>query len=235
MSLFVIADTHLSLGVDKPMHVFGARWQNHEQQLYENWWSVVKPEDTVVIPGDISWAMHLPEALPDLRFLNELPGRKLLSRGNHDYWWTSLRKMEYFCELYGLSTLEFLRNNAVVYEDNLICATRGWILPDDSEFTVSDEKILLREVARLKLSLDAAQSIRRPHHRLIVFLHYPPLTRSLGSSVFTDLMHKYSVDICCYGHIHASMSPLVMSNVELEGIRYWLTASDQIDFKPLRL
>src|SRR5690554_302921 len=125
MSLFVISDPHLSLGVDKPMAVFGTQWQDHVDRLRQAWIETVADEDTVVIPGDISWGMHLDEALPDLQFLHELPGNKLLSRGNHDYWWTSLRKMEQFCQQHELSSIGFLRNNAVEIESNLVCATRG--------------------------------------------------------------------------------------------------------------
>lgn len=235
MSLFVIADPHLSLGVNKPMHIFGPHWQDHDDKLRQSWLELISDDDTVIIPGDISWGMHLIEALPDLQFLHALPGRKLLSRGNHDYWWTSLRKMEQFCQRHELDSIGFLRNNAVEIEDDLICATRGWILPDDSEFTAADEKILAREAGRLKLSLEAAAAIRKPQQRLIVCLHYPPLTRTLARSVLTDLMQEYDTDICCYGHIHASGSPLALAGKELEGIKYWLASADQIGFKPLRL
>ena len=143
--------------------------------------------------------------------------------------------MEQFCQRHELDSIGFLRNNAVEIEDDLICATRGWILPDDSEFTAADEKILAREAGRLKLSLEAAAAIRKPQQRLIVCLHYPPLTRTLAGSVLTDLMQEYDTDICCYGHIHASGSPLALAGKELEGIKYWLASADQIGFKPLRL
>lgn len=235
MSLFVIADPHLSLGVNKPMNIFGPHWQDHDDRLRQNWLELISDEDTVIIPGDISWGMHLIDALPDLQFLHALPGRKLLSRGNHDYWWTSLRKMEKFCLQHELNSIGFLRNNAMEIEDDLICATRGWILPDDNEFTSDDEKILIREAGRLKLSLDAATAIRKPEQRLIVCLHYPPLTRTLGGSVFTKLMQDYKTDICCYGHIHAAGSALALAGKELDSIKYWLISADQIGFKPLRL
>lgn len=235
MSLFVIADPHLSIGVNKPMHIFGPQWQDHDEKLRQIWSETVRDEDTVIIPGDISWGMHLIEALPDLQFLHALPGRKLLSRGNHDYWWTSLRKMEQFCQQHELDSIGFLRNNVVEIEGDLVCATRGWILPDDSEFTAADDKILKREAGRLKLSLDAADAVRKPGQRLIVCLHYPPLTRILGPSVMTELMQEYQTDICCYGHIHAAGSALLLTGVELGGIKYWLTSADQIGFKPLKL
>lgn len=235
MSLFVIADPHLSLGVDKPMGIFGGHWDQHDDKLKNNWLETVSENDTVVLPGDISWAMNLNEALPDFEFLNNLPGRKILSRGNHDYWWTSLKKMENFCQDNRFDSISFMRNNVVQAEDRLICGTRGWIMPDDPEFNSRDEKILTREAGRLRLSLEEAEKIRDANHQLVVCLHYPPMTKNLGRTVITDLMSSFNVDICCYGHIHGPDTQLALSGEKIEGIAYWLASADQIGFKPLRL
>lgn len=235
MSLFVIADPHLSLGVDKPMGIFGNHWEQHDDKLRNNWIESVSAEDTVILPGDISWAMNLDEALPDLKFLDILPGKKVLSRGNHDYWWTSLKKMEIFCQDNALDTISFMRNNAIKVDNRVVCGTRGWILPDDLGFDGKDEKILAREAGRLRLSLEDAEKMRTDDDQLIVCLHYPPLTKSKGRSVLTDIMNSYCVDICCYGHIHGSDTSLAMSGENVGGIDYWLTSADQIGFKPLRL
>ncbi|MCD8499147.1 MAG: metallophosphoesterase [Clostridiales bacterium] len=137
MALFVLADPHLANGVDKPMAVFGSHWNNHTERIRENWLLTVAADDTVVLPGDISWALTLEEALPDLEFLHELPGMKILSRGNHDYWWTSLAKLEQLCQTHQLSSLKFMRNNALLIGDStIICGSRGWILPDDPAFYI---------------------------------------------------------------------------------------------------
>jgi predicted phosphohydrolase len=235
MGLFVIADPHLSLGVDKPMGIFGGHWDRHDDKLKKNWLEAVSETDTVVLPGDISWAMNLDEAQLDLEFLDQLPGQKILSRGNHDYWWTSLRKMEKFCRDNRLDSLSFMRNNALAVDNNLVCGTRGWILPDDPDFSGRDEKILNREAARLRLSLEEAEKIRKSNHRIIVCLHYPPLTKNLGQTTLTDLMTSFGVDICCYGHIHGPDTRLALSGEKINGISYWLASADQIGFKPLRL
>ncbi len=234
MALFVIADPHLGFGVNKPMAIFGSRWDDHEQRLAANWQATVGPDDTVVIPGDISWAMQLADALPDLRFLDALPGRKILSRGNHDYWWTSLAKNEKFCHDEGLSTLSFLRNNGIfIPPDRIVCGTRGWLLPDDPDFTASDDKIYHREVGRLRLSLEAAAPLRQPDRELIVCLHYPPFGRDGRATLFTDLMEEFGVSQCIFGHIHSAAS------FDLTGpagrVIYKLAAADYLKFQPLRV
>lgn len=235
MSIYVIADTHLSLGVDKPMSIFGDHWNAHDGRLKEHWLACVSSTDTVVLPGDISWAMRLSDAYPDLKFLHDLPGRKLLLQGNHDYWWTSIKKMELFCKEQGLDSIGFMRNNAESVHDDLICGTRGWILPDDANFSSADQKILSREAGRLRLSLEDAERVRQPGQRLIACLHFPPLTRTRGSSLLTDLMQEFSVDVCCFGHIHGHDTSLALTGDCIDNISYWLVSADQIGFKPLRL
>lgn len=235
MAIFAIADTHLGLEVDKPMDIFGSQWQDHEKYLAENWKNTVQDNDTVVIPGDISWAMHLEEARADLSFLDQLPGRKILIRGNHDYWWSSIAKLEKFCAQENLTSLAFLRNNAFLIEpDTVICGTRGWILPDDPDFAEADEKVYRRELGRLELSLQCAVKLGGKECRLIVCLHYPPYNRERKHSAFTDILGAYHVEHCVYGHIHGELTDPARGIV-IEGVRYSLVASDALGFKPLRL
>lgn len=235
MALFALADPHLGFGVNKPMNIFGDQWHEHETRLQENWLQTVGPDDTVVIPGDISWAMQLPDVLPDLRFLDSLPGRKILSRGNHDYWWSSLSKIERFCQDNGLLSLQFLRNNGhFVPPSHVVCGTRGWILPDDPAFRRDDEKIYLREAGRLKLSLEAAAPLRQPGRELVVCLHFPPFGKNVRPTLFTQLLETYGADQCVFGHIHSNNGYASLSGPPGQ-VRYRLAAADYLGFKPLRL
>ena len=168
MSLFAISDPHLSLGCNKPMDIFRG-WQDYVKRLEENWYKLVGPEDTVVIPGDISWGMTLEEAKPDLAFLNSLPGTKLIGKGNHDYWWATRRKMDAFLEENGFTTLRILFNDAYAVGDVTVCGTRGWFYDAEKD---EDKKVLNREIGRLNLSVDAAEKIGGEP---IAFLHYPPV------------------------------------------------------------
>lgn len=236
MALFVLSDPHLANGVDKPMAVFGSHWHNHTERIRDNWLATVAPTDTVVLPGDISWALTLPEALPDLQFLHELPGTKILSRGNHDYWWTSLAKLEKLCQAHGLLSLRFMRNNALVVEDSVrICGSRGWILPDDPVFSSDDAKIYAREIGRLRLSLLAAADLDCPGCELIAFLHYPPFARDRKPTELTRLLTEFNVSRCYFGHIHAPVPAYQTPEFLLEGVRYTLASADRLSFKPLRL
>jgi uncharacterized protein len=235
MALFAIADPHLGFGVDKPMAVFGGCWQDHARRLEENWLQMICSEDTVLIPGDISWAMRLPDALPDLQFLDRLPGRKILSRGNHDYWWTSLAKMEQFCRASQLATLSFLRNNGLPVEPGrIVCGTRGWILPDDPDFRQADERIYQREAGRLLLSLESAAQLRRPGDELIACLHFPPFGKDGGPSLFTELLEQYQVGRCIFGHIHGGNGAGCCVGPSGK-VAYSLASADCLGFKPLRL
>ena len=235
MNLFALADPHLGLTVDKPMHIFGAHWQNHETLLRENWLDTVGSDDTVLIAGDISWAMHLHEVIADLRFLDQLPGEKILLRGNHDYWWASMNKLQELCEREDFRSLRFLRNNSLLLRNgDVVCGTRGWLLPDDPEFSADDLKIYQREIGRLDLSLQAASKIRREGSRLIACLHYPPFNREYQPNEITDRLSAAGADLCVYGHIHGerarSRPPVVIGPT-----KYYLTSADAIAFKPLRL
>ncbi|MDD2534674.1 MAG: metallophosphoesterase [Eubacteriales bacterium] len=236
MALYALSDPHLANGVDKPMTIFGAHWHNHTARIRENWLELIMPEDTVLIPGDISWALTLEEALPDLQFLDELPGTKILSRGNHDYWWQSMSKLKQFCQKHDLNSIKFLRNNAMLVEDRyIICGTRGWILPDDPAFNADDARIHAREIGRLKLSLEFADQIARPDCERIAMLHYPPFGKDQLPTELTALLSAHHVSRCLFGHIHAPVSAYMTYDWLLEGVKYTLISADRLSFKPLRL
>ncbi len=228
MSLFVIGDTHLSLSTDKPMDVFGG-WDAHEQRLETHWREVVSDTDTVVIPGDISWGMSLEEAKADFAFLDKLPGKKLLMKGNHDYWWCTRRKMDTFFEENGFSTLRILHNDAVTVEDAVaVCGTRGWFYDAEQD---ADQKVLNREVGRLRTSVQAAVDTGLTP---IAFLHYPPVWGDERCQVFLDVLKEYGVTRCYYGHVHGPGIRQAF-NGEIEGIRLQLASADALKFIPLHI
>lgn len=235
MAIFAIADLHLSLGTDKPMDIFGAQWVDHERRLKDAWMSTVAEADTVLIPGDISWGMSMEKALPDLCFLDQLPGRKILSKGNHDYWWGTMHKVEALVQSNGLSTISFLKNNAILVEGKAICGTRGWISPYDLEFRTEDQTIYDRELGRLERSLQAGRELLGDTPGdMIAILHYPPVLTSTPPSAFCALLEKYGVKMCVYGHLHGR-GHLKAFEGEKNGVEYLLAAADYLSFKPLRL
>ena len=224
MSLFAIADTHLSFGTDKPMEVFTG-WAGFEQRLEKNWRALVGESDTVVIAGDVSWAMTLDETLPDFKFLHALPGRKILIKGNHDYWWNSKRKMDLFLQANNLDSLSILHNNAYCAGQLAVCGTRGWSLESDS---AEDQKVLLREAGRLKASITAA---RVYDAEPVVFLHYPPITADDECAQIIEVLTQENIKRCCFGHLHAQAVKNYM-DVERYGIRFSLISSDFLGFCP---
>lgn len=235
MRLFAIADLHLAGSVDKPMNIFGPRWENHEARIRDHWESQVSAQDTVLVGGDISWANSFDEVLADLVFLDRLPGRKILLRGNHDYWWSTMRKLTDFCQTHGLSSLEFLRNDALFASGFYICGSRGWILPGDEDFTEGDRKIFQRELIRMDLSLQRLAPLRKregPERPTIALMHYPPLDEKGQKSELCQLLEGAGVDLCLFGHIH-HWAPYYESRPLLDGIRYIMVASDQLRFCPL--
>ncbi len=181
MAIYTIGDLHLSFSTDKPMDIFGEAWMNHTDKIKADWLAKVSEEDTVIIPGDISWASSLEDGLVDLAWLEELPGKKLLLRGNHDYWWVTLAKMRKL-----VKSIDFIQNNSYEVEDKIICGARGWLCPNDTSFTESDEKIYTREITRLKLSLDSVGDTKGKE--IIVFMHYPPYNDKRHPSGFTELI-----------------------------------------------
>ena len=224
MALFTIADLHLPLGINKPMDVFGAGWENYVDRIERNWRAAVRDGDTVVIPGDFSWATYLEQAERDFDFLEALPGRKILLKGNHDYWWTTMSKLNEFTAARGYKTVSFLHNNSYTVDGISVCGTRGWLYPAWNGFTAEDEKYFSREVGRLELSLRAAGTENR-----IVFTHYPPMSKAGEGNAFCDMMKKYNVTRCYYGHLHSAAQANRIPD-EVDGIRYQLVASDHLRF-----
>lgn len=230
MALYTIADLHLPLGIDKPMDIFGKAWENYVERLRENWQSTIKDDDTVVLPGDISWATYLEQSVRDFDYLHSLNGRKILLKGNHDYWWTTMNKLREFKEAHSYDDIFFLQNNSYMYEDIAICGTRGWIHPAWDGFGEEDKKLFSREVQRLELSLKTAENYRE----IYVFTHYPPISLDKESNDFTDMMKSYGVTNCIYGHLHAAAHKNAMQGT-VDGITYKLVSGDYLQFEPYKL
>ena len=237
MAIFALSDVHLSLSIpDKSMSVFGPSWENYIERIKEGWTSVVGEDDTVLVSGDISWATKIEEADEDFAFLASLPGRKLLSRGNHDYWWTTISKMDKYFAGKDYGRLEIVRTNVIEADGCLISGTRGWMLPGDNEFEQQDRKIYDRELARLKLcfsEMDKADPQRTK--KRIIMLHYPPITRFDHPTDFTRVINEGGADICVYGHLHGRAHDKVYKEEVFENCRYVCTASDYLRFKPVRI
>lgn len=238
MAIYTIADLHLAHSVNKPMNRFGARWANHTEKLEKRWCAVVEDGDTVVIPGDISWAMTLEEAAEDLRFIDRLPGKKLISRGNHDYWWTSASKIKAFFEANGITTIDILQNNAYSVGEYILAGSRGWYIEPRLQNTQSPtdyEKIVARECVRLGLSLDEAELLKNEHPsaKTVVFLHFPPVFGDFICRPIIEVMKSRGVGECYFGHIHGVYN--VPSTVDFEGIRLHMISADYLDFYPCKI
>lgn len=223
MALYAIGDTHLSLSCNKPMDVFGGAWENYVDKLLDGF-SVVEPEDTVVLCGDLSWGMSLEQAEADFAFLDRLPGRKLLMKGNHDYWWTTAAKMNRFFKEKGFHTFSLLHNNCHFYNDIALCGTRGWFFEEHG-----DPKVFNRELIRLETSLKAAGGSEK-----LCFLHYPPRYQGYICQEIVDLLEKYQVKACYYGHLHGGSHRLAMEG-KFNSVGYHLVAADYLDFKPKKI
>lgn len=228
MALFVMGDLHLSLSSDKSMDIFGG-WENYVERIKENWNREVSPEDTVVVPGDISWAMSMKEAGADFRYIHELPGRKIILKGNHDYWWTTAAKMNNFLAENGFDSIFILHNNHYAYENYGICGTRGWI-NDDSE--PADAKVLAREAQRLETSIASAENAGLEP---LVFLHYPPLYGSEYNPDLLEVMYRHNIKRCWYGHIHGRKGHQNAVNGERDGIVFQLVSADYVQFCPVKI
>lgn len=227
MRLFAIGDLHMSGGDDKPMDVFGPQWDRHFFHIRENWLAEVSERDTVLIPGDISWAMQLKDAAADLEKIGKLPGRKVLCKGNHDYWWNSIGQVRSVLP----GSVTALQHSAADLGETVICGTRGWLIPTaEQALDEQDEKIFRREAERLRMALNEAKRIAegRP---VIVMTHYPPLLQNARRSLFTDLMEEYGVAHAVYGHLHGAGIQNGFSG-ECRGIVYHLVSCDSIDFRP---
>jgi len=229
MDIYAISDLHLSLGTDKPMDIFG--WGDHAQRIKEHWTNTIKDEDYILIPGDISWGINLEEADPDFAFIESLPGKKIISKGNHDYWWSTRKKFENYCREKGYKTISILHNNSFTVNNYTICGSRGWKPLDDDDFREQDKKIYSREMERLKLSLKEGQKAGNP---IIAMLHYPPFDSQHRPNDFAVLLAEYNVSICVYGHIHGKCAES-WKDEEIDGIRYHLISANIIGFNPIKL
>lgn len=225
MSLFAIADLHLSLGTDKPMDVFEG-WKDYVSRLKKNWIAAVGDKDTVVIAGDISWAMKLENAVQDFLFIDSLPGRKLILKGNHDYWWSTKKKIEEFLQTNHFSSIEIIHNNAAVVGDIAVCGTRGWLYDAES---AEDKKIVSREVGRLNTSLDEAEKTGK---KPIVFLHYPPVYDVMECREIMDVLVNRGVSECYFGHIHGIAAAKRTPAGEYRGVGMHLISCDYLGFMP---
>ncbi len=227
MALYAIADLHLASSGEKPMDIFGEKWSNHHEKIKDNWMDKVTEEDTVLIAGDISWSMKMEHGIEDLEFINKLPGKKIFVRGNHDYWWTSISKLNAMFE-----GMNFIQNNFFTYGDYAICGSRGWILKNNPKFNEHDKKIYDRELIRLKLSLDEA--VKAGYEKLIVMIHYPPIVPNQVENEFTQLFEEYSVEKVIYGHLHGWGLANVFEG-EHNDVEYILTSCDYIHFNPIKI
>ena len=227
MALYVLGDTHLSLGASKPMDVFPG-WNGYVERLERNWRKLIKPEDTVVLAGDISWAMRLNDTRRDFAFLQELPGQKLIMKGNHDYWWTTANKMNAYLKAEGFDTLHILHNNHYAFQQYGICGTRGWVSINGE---TADAKVLAREVQRLEVSI---QSALKEQLTPIVFLHYPPIYGNSYNYEILEVLHRYAITECYYGHIHGKAHQYAFEGV-YEETKMHLISGDYIQFKPVKI
>lgn len=227
MALYAIGDLHLCLGAPKPMDIFGGNWTGYMDKLKEGM-SVITDADTTILLGDLSWALSLEESAADFAWINDIPGRKIILKGNHDYWWSTAAKFNKFCEEHGFSNLYLLNNNCYEYDDWVICGTRGWFFEEERS-GAHDEKVFKRELCRLEASLKAAGEKRK-----MVFLHYPPRYKGYECREILDLLEKYEVRRCFYGHLHGGSHKLAMEGL-WDGVEFRLLSADYLNFKPYKL
>ena len=236
MSIYAIGDLHLSLNKEKPMDIFGLKWENHEEKIKENWEKTVSKDDLVLLPGDFSWKMHLKDMYEDFKFLNDLPGKKLLLKGNHDYWWTTLSKMREFLKENNFENIDFIYNNSYIFENKIIAGTRGWALND----TENGIKMNHREEERLKISLKSGLE-NYGNKEIICLMHYPPIIKeeynmeNIGNSKvkisnYVKIMKEYNVKTCLYGHLHGESHKEALEGI-VEDINFKLVSSDYLNFK----
>lgn len=229
MAIYTIADLHLSFNENKPMDIFGNNWNGHTEKIKENWLKKVEVSDTVILPGDFSWSMYLEDTVKDFEYLNSLPGRKILLKGNHDYWWTTITSMNKFVEENHFENINFLLNNSYLVEDKIICGTRGWAITD----TENSSKMIKRECNRLELSILYGIEKFGNDKEIIVFMHYPPiLKQNLQENKMTDFMKmlkKYNVKRCYYGHLHSTSINDAVEG-EVFGVNLKLVSADGLNF-----
>lgn len=232
MSIYTIGDLHLSFGMNKPMDIFGVNWEGHFKKIEKSWKEQVTEKDLVVLPGDFSWAMNLNDTIEDFKYLSKLPGKKILLKGNHDYWWATLKKMRQFIKDNEFGDIDFLQNNSYLYEDKIIVGTRGWVYDEKGD----NIKILKREKLRLELSLQDAVEKYGDEKEIIVFMHYPPFGKEyvLKENDLKESLKQYNVKKCIYGHLHGESCQDAIQG-ELDGIEYILVSSDYLEFNLKRI
>lgn len=228
MALYTISDLHLGFNVEKPMDIFGDKWKNHCEKIKNNWLEKINDNDTVLIAGDISWSLKAEDSVYDLDWINDLPGRKIISKGNHDYWWTSISKLNSMYE-----KTKFIQNNYYTYDNYAICGTRGWICPGSNSFTLKDEKIYKRELIRLRLSLEAAK--KDNYDNIIVMLHYPPTNEKFEETEIIKIIKEFNVEKVIYGHLHGPVLSGKLFEGEIDGVEYILTSADYLNFSPKQI
>ena len=230
MAIYAISDLHLSLGIGKQMDIFGDNWIKHEEKIRENWISKVKENDLVLLPGDFSWETYLENTKLDFEYLNKLPGKKLLLKGNHDYWWTTLKSMREFLQENNFKTIDFIYNNSYFFDDKIIAGTRGW-----SEQEEQPEKIIRRENIRLKLSLKDGIEKYGEDKEIIVCMHYPPFNSYEEADLnFIKTMKEFNVKKCIYGHIHGESQKEAKQGI-IDGIEIKMVSSDYLDFDLIKI
>jgi len=227
MALYAIGDLHLSLNTEKPMDVFGGAWVGYMDKLRDGI-STITEEDTTVLVGDLSWALDLDSATADFSWINRIPGRKIILKGNHDYWWSTVAKFNKFCDKNGFSDMHILNNNHFVYDNWAICGTRGWFFEEERSGQ-HDEKVFKRELLRLEASLKSAGDRNK-----LVFLHYPPRYKGYECPEILQLLEKYNVRCCFYGHLHGASHTLALEGL-WNGIEYRLVSADKLQFKPYKV
>lgn len=232
MKIYAISDLHLSFMADKPMDVFGEKWENYEEKVKENSEKLVGPDDVLIIAGDLSWAMQIEEAGADFDFIKALPGKKIVVRGNHDYWWKSISGVR---ERLEEGDVFALQNDSVKIGDYIFLGTRGWVVPEPGRsLGEQDQKIYDRELIRLKMALDDAKKKQTSGEKLVAVLHFPPFNSALEESDFTKLLSEYGVTYCVYGHLHGKTK---YSNYSpcFGGVKYFLSSCDKVNFSPLEI
>ncbi len=230
MNVYAIADLHLSTTSDKPMDVFGGGWEGHFEKIKESWLSTVKDEDIVLIAGDTSWAMKLDEALPDLRALAPLTGKKVFVRGNHDYWWNGISRLRAAAPD---ESFHFLQTDAIKLDNYVIVGSRGWTCPGSPDFSPHDEKLYLREAERFRLAFQDARALKEEGDKLIALIHYPPFSLKTDETLFTQIFEENGVDKAVFGHIHGA--PYFPLYCEKRGIGYHLTSCDKVGFRLVKI
>lgn len=236
MSVYAMSDLHLALSADKPMDVFGGRWNDYMERIMDNWNSLVSDEDTVLIGGDVSWAMYLGECKADFDYIEALNGTKIISKGNHDYWWESITKLNKYLADGGYKSIHFLHNNSYIVQDYGICGARGWTIPGSDSFKADDLRLYERELGRLELSAqDMDRHLQGRDLVRVAMLHYPPVDKDgVVDPGFADVMQRYGISLCLYGHLHSHAAAGAFNGV-VGGTEYRLVSSDYMNFIPYKL